>query len=255
MTRRRGDPAGHPGTVPARVRRRRRSQSGIAAGGEPCPAQPHRVRSHGGERGTPAPAHVPLRVCGQRVHRCPGRDGHGPDTRLVGGVPRGAVPAVPRSRRAGTPCQVPAGGPFLYIPGLLQTEEYARAVYAYRVPELPEHELELRVRHRMQRKVFLQGVGGIPYEVIIHEAAPRIMVADRAAARVQLARLVELAETDQVIVRVIPSARRGRRRAHAAVAVPGRSAGDRTAGAAEGRSGRPARSRDAAAGRGPLRGR
>jgi transcriptional regulator with XRE-family HTH domain len=98
---------------------------------------------------------------------------------------------------------------FLYIPGLLQTEEYARAVYAYRVPELPERELESRVRHRMQRKVILQGAGGIPYEVVIHEAALRIMVADRAASRVQLARLVELAETDQVTVRVIPFALEG----------------------------------------------
>ncbi|WP_328937869.1 helix-turn-helix domain-containing protein [Streptomyces tauricus] len=93
---------------------------------------------------------------------------------------------------------------FLYIPGPLQTREYARAVYAYRVPELSESDLELRVRHRMQRKVILQGAESIPYEAVIHEAALRIMVADRAASRTQLARLVELSEADRVTVRVIP---------------------------------------------------
>ncbi|MEW2569698.1 helix-turn-helix transcriptional regulator [Streptomyces sp. NPDC047070] len=93
---------------------------------------------------------------------------------------------------------------FLYIPGLLQTSGYARAVYAYRVPRLTEAELEMRVRHRMQRRVIHQGADRIPYEAVIHEAALRIMVADRAASRAQLARLVEYSEADHVTVRVIP---------------------------------------------------
>ncbi|WP_406126301.1 DUF5753 domain-containing protein [Streptomyces sp. NBC_00989] len=93
---------------------------------------------------------------------------------------------------------------FLFIPGPLQTEGYARAVYAYRVPELPDEELESRVRHRMQRKVILEGPNPTPYEVVVHEAALRIMVGNRAASRAQLARLVELSEADHVTVRVIP---------------------------------------------------
>nr|WSZ14889.1 helix-turn-helix transcriptional regulator [Streptomyces canus] len=92
---------------------------------------------------------------------------------------------------------------FLFIPGPLQTEDYARAVFAYRVPELPQEELELRVRHRMQRKVILERT---PYEAVIHEAALRINVSNRAASRDQLFRLVELSEADHVTVRVIPFA-------------------------------------------------
>ncbi|MER7898597.1 helix-turn-helix transcriptional regulator [Streptomyces sp. NPDC096046] len=92
---------------------------------------------------------------------------------------------------------------FLYIPGPLQTEAYARAVYAYRVPELPEEDLELRVRHRMQRKVILEGPAPKPYEAVIHEAALRIMVSDRATSRAQLVHLLELSEADDVTVRVI----------------------------------------------------
>jgi transcriptional regulator with XRE-family HTH domain len=92
---------------------------------------------------------------------------------------------------------------FLFIPGPLQTEDYARAVFSYRVPELPEDERELRVHHRMQRKVVLEGT---PYEAVIHEAALRINVSDRTASRAQLSRLVEISEADHITVRVIPFA-------------------------------------------------
>ncbi|ELS55936.1 putative DNA-binding protein [Streptomyces viridochromogenes Tue57] len=93
---------------------------------------------------------------------------------------------------------------FLYIPGPLQTEDYARAVFSYRVPELPQEDVELRVQHRMRRKVILEGSAPTPYEAVIHEAALRIMVSDRAASRAQLTRLVELSEADHITVRVIP---------------------------------------------------
>jgi transcriptional regulator with XRE-family HTH domain len=87
----------------------------------------------------------------------------------------------------------------LYVPGLLQTEDYARAVFSSRVPELTDDELELRVRHRMARQEVT-----IPYELVIHEAALRIRVSDRAVSRAQLARLLEFAEAEHIIVRVIP---------------------------------------------------
>ncbi|MFD7278698.1 helix-turn-helix transcriptional regulator [Streptomyces sp. NPDC059862] len=87
----------------------------------------------------------------------------------------------------------------LFVPGLLQTEQYARAVFSSRVPELTPDELELRVRHRMARQEI-----STPYEVVIHEAALRIRVSDRAASRTQLARLVELSEANHITLRVIP---------------------------------------------------
>jgi transcriptional regulator with XRE-family HTH domain len=93
---------------------------------------------------------------------------------------------------------------FLFIPGLLQTEDYARAAFSSRVPELPEDELELRVRHRMQRKAVLERPGPVPYEAIIHEAALRIRVGDRTTSRAQLTRILELSEAEHITVRVIP---------------------------------------------------
>jgi len=93
---------------------------------------------------------------------------------------------------------------FLHVPGLLQTEDYARALFSRRVPQLPESELELRVRHRMQRRVVIGTARPVPYEVLVHEAALRIRVGGRAVSRAQLAGILELSEADHVSVRVIP---------------------------------------------------
>ncbi|WP_149548414.1 helix-turn-helix domain-containing protein [Streptomyces marokkonensis] len=87
----------------------------------------------------------------------------------------------------------------LYVPGLLQTEDYSRAVFSSRLPELTSAEMELRIQHRKARQKFT-----IPYEAVIHEAALRIRVSDRATARAQLARLLELSDADHITVRVIP---------------------------------------------------
>ncbi|WP_345963351.1 helix-turn-helix transcriptional regulator [Streptomyces sp. BRB040] len=88
----------------------------------------------------------------------------------------------------------------LYVPGLLQTEDYARAVFSSRIPELTDEELELRVRHRLTR----QKKAAFPHEVVIHESALRIRVGDRTAAQAQLAGLLEASETERLTLRVIP---------------------------------------------------
>ncbi|MEW2046453.1 helix-turn-helix transcriptional regulator [Streptomyces sp. NPDC005476] len=93
---------------------------------------------------------------------------------------------------------------FLHIPGLLQTEEYARRILGHRVPELPVAELDLRVQHRLERRVILEGAQPTPYTAVIHEAALRIRVGDRASARSQLARIIELSEGNHLTVRIVP---------------------------------------------------
>ncbi|MFI0236230.1 helix-turn-helix domain-containing protein [Streptomyces sp. NPDC016845] len=93
---------------------------------------------------------------------------------------------------------------FLHVPGLLQTEDYARAVFSYQVPARAEEDVELRARHRMDRRVIIEGPAAVPYKAVIHEAALRIRVGDRPAVRAQLNRVLELSEADHVTVRVIP---------------------------------------------------
>ena len=94
----------------------------------------------------------------------------------------------------------------LHVSGLLQTEDYARALFSTRIPELPSHERELRVRHRRQRRVILEGPTPIAYQAVIHEAALRIRVGGRATSRSQLASILELSEADHITLRVIPFA-------------------------------------------------
>ncbi|WP_369035434.1 MULTISPECIES: DUF5753 domain-containing protein [Streptomyces] len=93
---------------------------------------------------------------------------------------------------------------FLHVPGLLQTEDYARALFSYVNPEFPANEVAHWVEHRMKRKVIIERPDPIPYETVIHEAALRIRVGDRTATRVQLTRVLELSEADHITVRVIP---------------------------------------------------
>jgi transcriptional regulator with XRE-family HTH domain len=93
---------------------------------------------------------------------------------------------------------------FLHVPGLLQTEDYARAIFSCRVPALAEEEVELRVRHRLQRRVVIERSQPTPYDVVIHEAALRIRVGGRAASKAQLAYILALSEAEHITVRVIP---------------------------------------------------
>ena len=93
---------------------------------------------------------------------------------------------------------------FLHVPGLLQTADYARALFSYVNPDFPHGELERWVEHRMKRRVIIERPRPIPYEAVIHEAALRIRVGDRATARTQLTRILELSDADHVAVRVVP---------------------------------------------------
>nr|WP_250402546.1 helix-turn-helix transcriptional regulator [Streptomyces cellostaticus] len=92
----------------------------------------------------------------------------------------------------------------IHVPGLFQTEDYARALFAYLNPEFPDSEVDLRVEHRMKRRVVIDGPEPIPYEAVIHEAALRIRVAGRTASRAQLDRILEVSGAGHVTVRVIP---------------------------------------------------
>lgn len=91
-----------------------------------------------------------------------------------------------------------------HVPGVLQTEEYARAVFAYWRPALPESELAPRVEHRMRRAAILDRTDPLPYEAVVHECVLRTRVADRRAARAQLDHILRCSEMRGVSVRVIP---------------------------------------------------
>jgi transcriptional regulator with XRE-family HTH domain len=97
----------------------------------------------------------------------------------------------------------------VHIPGLLQTEDYARAVFSYTLPDLPPSELKAWVAHRTQRRVVIDRYPPTECTFVIHEAALRIRVSDRKAARNQLRLLLDQSEREHLVVRVIPFDRDG----------------------------------------------
>ncbi|WP_171165009.1 Scr1 family TA system antitoxin-like transcriptional regulator [Streptomyces sp. I05A-00742] len=94
----------------------------------------------------------------------------------------------------------------VYIPGLLQTEEYARAVFGQTVPELSAIDVQRRVTYRMQRKRVIEQSPAKQCTFVVHEAALRMTFPGRDGQRRQLERLIEMAGHDGVTLRVIPFA-------------------------------------------------
>ncbi|MEU8550577.1 Scr1 family TA system antitoxin-like transcriptional regulator [Streptomyces roseoverticillatus] len=92
----------------------------------------------------------------------------------------------------------------LHLPGLLQTEEYARAIFGSVLPPLPRLEVELHVAHRMQRQQVLGGERAPGYVGYIHEAALRMQFGGRKVMREQLEHLLLASEAESVALRVIP---------------------------------------------------
>ncbi|MFH8786055.1 helix-turn-helix domain-containing protein [Streptomyces roseoverticillatus] len=92
----------------------------------------------------------------------------------------------------------------MHLPGLLQTEEYARAIFGGVLPVLPRLEVELRVAHRMQRQQVLDGAEPLEYTGFIHEAALRMQFGGSTVMREELEHLLLMSERENVVLRVVP---------------------------------------------------
>ncbi|MFE9613679.1 DUF5753 domain-containing protein [Streptomyces sp. NPDC006012] len=97
----------------------------------------------------------------------------------------------------------------MHAPGLLQTEDYARAVFAAVLPPLSRLEVELRVAHRMERQQVFDRDLPLPYVAYIHEAALRMPYGGTEVTRRQLDHLATQSERDSIDVRVIPASAGG----------------------------------------------
>jgi transcriptional regulator with XRE-family HTH domain len=92
----------------------------------------------------------------------------------------------------------------LFIPGLLQTEDYARAVITGVLPFASRDEVERRVEVRMERQQVLRGDSPLQLWGIVDEAALRRQVGSPAIMRAQFRHLVEASELPNVTFQVIP---------------------------------------------------
>ena len=90
------------------------------------------------------------------------------------------------------------------IPGLLQTEDYARAIIRLGHRTAGEEEVEARVRLRMRRQQIITRPGPARLWAIIDEGALRRPVGGRAAMRGQIRHLIDAVELSNVTVQVLP---------------------------------------------------
>jgi transcriptional regulator with XRE-family HTH domain len=91
-----------------------------------------------------------------------------------------------------------------YIPALLQTEDYARALIRAINPKLEQQILEQRVLTRLRRQERLQGDNPPRYHALIDEAAFHRKVGTDAAMTAQVDKVLRLAEEGKAVVQLIP---------------------------------------------------
>jgi transcriptional regulator with XRE-family HTH domain len=91
-----------------------------------------------------------------------------------------------------------------FIPGLLQTEEYARAVIRLGCSAAPSDEIDRRVSLRMRRQQLLQRPDPPHVWAVIDEAVLHRPIGGAAAMRAQLAYLAELSGSRSVTVQIMP---------------------------------------------------
>jgi hypothetical protein len=103
-----------------------------------------------------------------------------------------------------------------FVPGLLQTEDYARATIRLGHQNAPGTEMERRVGLRMRRQRILTRPDPPMLWAVLDEAALRRPIGGAATMRAQIQHLIKLAELPHVTIQVMPFSAGG----HAAAGGP-----------------------------------
>ncbi|MFG1942930.1 helix-turn-helix domain-containing protein [Nonomuraea sp. NPDC048826] len=103
-----------------------------------------------------------------------------------------------------------------FVPGLLQTPDYARAVIALAHESAPSAEMERRVQLRTARQRRLTGDNPITLWAVIDEASVRRVLGGPEVMRGQIEHLLEITAHNNVTLQVMPFDRGG----HAAAGGP-----------------------------------
>jgi transcriptional regulator with XRE-family HTH domain len=94
-----------------------------------------------------------------------------------------------------------------HIHGLLQTPEYAHAVYALRRPALAEEEIDRHVAARMDRKSVFDRTPRPLFTFVQEEATLRRPIGGRMVMRQQLEHLLEMSALRHVSIQIMPTER------------------------------------------------
>ena len=88
--------------------------------------------------------------------------------------------------------------------GLLQTEDYARAVLSGQLPRRPRQEVDQLVELRMRRQDALYRTSPLRLDMVVDESVLARTVGSRAVMEAQMRRLLELMELPTVSIRLFP---------------------------------------------------
>jgi transcriptional regulator with XRE-family HTH domain len=92
----------------------------------------------------------------------------------------------------------------LFVPGLLQTEDYARAVIRGVVPTISDEDVQRRVEVRMQRQIVFSRPAPMQLWAVMDEAAIRREVGGPKVMREQLQRLAQATASPHLKLQVVP---------------------------------------------------
>jgi hypothetical protein len=106
-----------------------------------------------------------------------------------------------------------------FVPGLLQTPDYARAVLQIGVGRESKLDTEQRVGVRLHRQQILHRPGPPRLWAVVDEAALRRPIGGASVARAQLRHLIEMARLSHVSIQVAPFSGGGRAVADGPVAM------------------------------------
>ncbi|PWS44837.1 transcriptional regulator [Streptomyces sp. ZEA17I] len=90
------------------------------------------------------------------------------------------------------------------VHGLLQTAEYARALFAMRQPAYPQEEIERAVAARLARQAILERKPGPTLGLVLEEVVLRRPLGGKMVLRHQLEHLLAVTELRNVTVQVMP---------------------------------------------------
>jgi hypothetical protein len=97
----------------------------------------------------------------------------------------------------------------LFVPGLLQTEDYARAVVQLGKAYLPSEEVDQRVALRVTRQQILTRADPARLWVVIDEAVLHRPVGGKATMREQIQYLMDMAQQPNISLQVMPFSKVG----------------------------------------------
>lgn len=89
------------------------------------------------------------------------------------------------------------------VPGLFQTEDYARAVMHAGRPGEPKDAIELDITERIRRQRILDGPAPPSVWAVLHEAAVKQPIGNVETSRTQLGHLLDLARRPNITIQVL----------------------------------------------------